>query len=119
MNRTILVIEQDENIQEIVAIILADQGFTVKLIKPSKGALKTIQEVKPCAILLDIIQVTEDGTELCRMIRETEELKQIPIIVLSTHPHAETVKDVCADEVVLKPFNIDELIAAVEKQLVE
>jgi DNA-binding response OmpR family regulator len=119
MNKTILVIEKDEDLQELVSLILVNQGFTVKLIKPSPDALKTIQTVQPCAIILDIIQVTEEGTKLCRLIKETEGLQNIPIIVLSTHPKASTVKDVCADEVLSKPFDIDELVAAIEKQLMD
>lgn len=117
MSRTIVVIEKDENILDIVSIVLTTQGFTVKGLKSEHGALQTILEVNPCAIILDIIKVTDDGTELCRLIRNTKRIKDIPIIVLSTHPGADAVKDVCADEVLLKPFDIDELVAAVEKQV--
>jgi DNA-binding response OmpR family regulator len=116
MSRTIVVIEKDENILEIVSIVLTSQGFVVKGLKSEHDAVQTILDLNPCAIILDIIKVTEDGTELCRLIRNTEEIKDIPIIVLSTHPNAASVKDVCADEVVFKPFDIDELVAAVEKQ---
>lgn len=116
MSRTIVVIEKDENILDIVSIVLTTQGFIVKGLKSEHGALQTILDVNPCAIILDIIKVTEDGTELCRLIRNNQTIKDIPIIVLSTHPDANSVKDICADEVLLKPFDIDELVAAVEKQ---
>jgi len=117
MNKTILVIEKDEALQELVSLILGNQGFTVKVIKPSADTLKTIRQVQPCAIILDIIRVTEEGTKLCRVLKETQDLRDIPLIVLSTHPNANVVKDICADEVLSKPFDIDELVAAVEKQL--
>lgn len=117
MNKTILVIEKDEDLQELVSLILGNQGFTVKVIKPSADALRIIREVQPCAIILDIIRVTEEGTKLCRLLKETQDLHDIPLIVVSTHPKASAVKDICADEVLSKPFDIDELVAAVEKQL--
>jgi len=115
MDRTILVIENDPDIQEIVCIILRDQGFAVEFLEFEKGALQRILDLKPVVIILDIIQVTREGTELCRLIKKTKEIMHIPIIVLSTHPKANTIKDICADEVVSKPFDIDELIVAVEK----
>jgi PleD family two-component response regulator len=118
MNRSVVVIEKDEHILELVSIVLTAQGFKVTGLRSEIGAIQVILDVQPCAIILDIIKVTEDGTELCRRVRTTAEIKDIPIIVLSTHPKAETVKNVCADEVLFKPFNIDELIAAVEKQVI-
>jgi DNA-binding response OmpR family regulator len=118
VDRTILVIEKDVDIQELISIILTDQGFTVESMEYEQGALQRVLDLKPCAIILDIIQVTKEGTELCRLIRETKETMHIPIIVLSTHPKAATVKQICADEVVSKPFDIDELLAAVEKRVI-
>lgn len=118
MKKTILVIENDESVLEVITIILAGQGFKVIALKSEIGALQTIIDVKPAAIILDIIAVTEAGTRLCRLIRETKLIKDIPVIVLSTHPRASQVKDICADDVVLKPFDIDELVAAVDRQLV-
>jgi DNA-binding response OmpR family regulator len=118
MNRTILVIEKDESILELVTFILKGQGFTVISLESEQDAIQTIREVNPCAVILDIIRVTEEGTELCRQIRNAKDIQDIPIIVLSTHPKADIVKDICADEVVLKPFDIDEVVAAVEKHVV-
>ena len=54
-----------------------------------------------------------------RQIKEAEGTKHIPVIVLSTHPQIHKVKDVCADEIVEKPFDIDGLLEALEEQLKE
>jgi DNA-binding response OmpR family regulator len=118
MKKTIIVVEKDEGILEIVNLILIDRGFTVEGLRSETGAIEAILTLKPCAIILDIVAITTAGTELCRLIRAHPEIKHIPIIVLSTHPKAADVKGVCADDVISKPFDIDELIACVERQLV-
>jgi DNA-binding response OmpR family regulator len=114
MNRTILVNETDNDILEIVTLILANQGFVVKPLMAEEAALTIIAEVKPCAILLDVIRVTEEGTRLCRQIRRNKGTMHIPIVVLSTQPKATALKDIYADEVLLKPFDVNNLIAVVE-----
>lgn len=86
MNKTILVIENSEDLQELVSLILMMHGFNVKSLNPSQVTLSIIQELKPCAIILDIVRITEDGTLLCRSIKKDEQLKETPLIVLSTHP---------------------------------
>jgi DNA-binding response OmpR family regulator len=115
MNRTILVNEPDNDILEIVTLILANEGFVVKPLMSEEAALNTIAEVKPCAILLDIVRVTEEGTRLCRKIRKSKGTMHIPIVVLSTQEKANILKDNYADEVLLKPFDLNNLIAVVEK----
>lgn len=118
MKKTVLVIEKDESILEIVTFILHERGYRVFSSKTEKGMLEKILELKPDAVLLDIIQVTEAGTELCRRIRQNKITKNIPVIVLSTHPNAVQVKAICADEVLSKPFDINNLESTIDKFLI-
>jgi len=118
MSKTILVIENDEHVTEVITLILQEQGFEVIALKSELGIISSIIDLQPAAILLDIISVSETGTELCRLINTTKSISNIPVIVLSTHPRAHQMKEICADDVVLKPFDIDELMAAVDRQLV-
>ena len=67
--------------------------------------------------LLDVVRVTVEGTELCRQIKAAEGTTHIPLIVLSTHPQIDKVKQVCADEIVKKPFDIDLLLAVLKDQI--
>ena len=68
---------------------------------------------------MDILKITDEGTELCRKLKEEDGTSHIPVIVLSTHPQIQKVKDVCADEIVEKPFDIDGLLEVIEEQLKE
>ncbi|MDB5019026.1 MAG: hypothetical protein JWQ28_153 [Pedobacter sp.] len=116
MNRTIVLIERDPSIVEILTLILMNHGFSVKSLRFQEGALQTVQDVEPCCILVDIISVTEMGTKLCRQIKSDWRTMHIPIIALSTQIEAKGLKGVWADEVILKPFDINNVIAAVERQ---
>jgi response regulator RpfG family c-di-GMP phosphodiesterase len=63
------------------------------------------------------IHPTAEGTAVCEAIKATDDTSNIPVIVLSTHPKAEIVKEICADEVVNKPFDVSFLISVIEQQL--
>lgn len=109
--------DRDKDILEIITYILTDRGYEVVSSPTEDGILKQILEFNPDAILLDIIRPSIEGTELCRAIKSTATTKHIPVIVLSTHTKVAAVKEVCADEIVPKPFDISELVHILERQL--
>lgn len=118
MIKRVVVIEHDSEILNIVNYILTERGYHVIPFQTQESVFEKIKEIQPDGILLDIISPSDAGVKLCRILRETEKTKHIPVIVLSTHPKATAVKGVCADEVLSKPFDIDELVAAVDQQLI-
>ncbi|MDF3078278.1 MAG: hypothetical protein K0S09_2167 [Sphingobacteriaceae bacterium] len=115
--KKILVLEKDEDILQVLSHILMDEGYDVKLARSEKGLLQQIKLYCPDVILLDIIRPTPEGTELCRAIKAAEGISHIPVIALSTHTKADTLKDVCADDVIKKPFDVDFLVDIIEKQV--
>ena len=117
MNKRILVLERDRDILEIVTVILNERGCTVLPFQTEEGVYDKILELMPDAILLDIVKLSEFGTKLCRTLKEAEKTKNIPVIVLSTHPKAVEVKKICADEVLSKPFDLNKLVAVIEEHL--
>jgi DNA-binding response OmpR family regulator len=118
MKKKILVIESDEDICQIISHILSEEGYDTILCKSEVGIFDIIHTNMPDIILLDVIKLTEQGTELCRAIKATETTMHIPVIVLSTHVKIEDVRQICADEVIKKPFDISLLIHLVNQQLV-
>jgi DNA-binding response OmpR family regulator len=120
MKKKILVMENDPAIIEIVSLILEDEGYEVKALNTESRILEVIDDYKPDVIILDIIRPSEEGTLLCLTLKQNAKTKHIPVIVFSTHPKVlTTLKEVCADDVVPKPFDVAELINAVEMQLQE
>lgn len=118
MKKKIFVIENDDSILEIVASLLTNEGYDVEALKTRDGIYQQIEHYKPNVILLDIIRPTDEGAELCRTLKADSRTKHIPVIVMSTHSKvAETIKSVCADEIVPKPFDIFDLLNTIELQL--
>ena len=117
MKKRILVVENDLAILELITLVLHEEDYVVDAIPTEKNIFDHIVSFVPDAILLDIVMPTLKGTELCREIKAAEGTKHIPVIVLSTHPQIQKVKEVCADEVVEKPFDIDGLLGVLDEQL--
>jgi DNA-binding response OmpR family regulator len=117
MKKKILVVDRDKDILEIITYVLTDRGYEVISSRTEDGMLSQILNINPDAVLLDIIKPSIEGTELCRAIKGNNATKNIPVIVLSTHQKAAAVKEICADEIVAKPFDISELVETLEKQL--
>ncbi len=118
MKKKILVMEKDGSILEIVTYVLQDAGYDVKALSSEVGIFDHIERYKPHAILLDIIAPSTIGTEICNKLKVNEKTKHIPVIVLSTHSKVtQTIKQVCADDVLPKPFDVEELLNAIEAQV--
>jgi DNA-binding response OmpR family regulator len=105
MKKRILVVENNRDILDLIAIVLDEAGYEASLHTNENFIFENIVIFNPDAILLDIVQPTLEGTELCRQIKAAEGTSHIP------------VKEVCADEVVEKPFDIDGLLEVLSEQL--
>lgn len=116
MNKKILVLEKNKDILELLDIVLKDEGYITHLISSDHEVFKYVNEFQPDAILLDIINPSEEGTSICKQIKESDTHGHIPVIVLSTHPRIAVVKEICADEVVTKPFDISFLLSVLADQ---
>lgn len=112
MKKKVLVVEKDKDILHIISHILSSEGYEVSTSQGEAGVLERIEREKPDVVLLDVVKPTLEGTELCRMIKRFE---NISVIVLSTHINIENFLNVCADDVIAKPFDISELIDTIEK----
>lgn len=115
MKKTIVIIENDPSIREMLSFILSNQGFNAIALMSNEDTLQTIIDLNPCCVVLDVVRVTDLGTALCRQLRNSKGTSHIPVIALSTQLNAMTLRGFLVDEVVLKPFDIDELLVAVEK----
>ncbi|WP_256011657.1 response regulator [Desertivirga xinjiangensis] len=113
MRKRVLVFEQDRDILEVVSYVLIEEGYDVAGFSSEKEVLENLGKEDPDLILLDVQHITPEGTALCEKIRKDQQFGHIPIVVLSTHMKASKVKEVCADDVVGKPFDIDMLLEVI------
>ena len=117
LNNTILVVDDDKNICEIVRLYLVKEGYNVKCAYAGKQALRMIEEEKPAAVILDIMLPEIDGIEILKQLRQTT---KIPVIMLTAK--GETIDKILglelgADDYVVKPFEPKELVARLKAVL--
>ncbi|MBV7272038.1 response regulator transcription factor [Clostridiaceae bacterium UIB06] len=117
MKETILVVDDEKEIRNLIGIYLENEGFEV--LKASNGveALSILENKEIHLIILDIMMPKMDGMEACMKIREN---KNMPIIMLSAK--TEDMDKILglttgADDYMTKPFNPLELIARVKSQI--
>ncbi len=115
--QTILVVDDDPNIAQLVKLYLEKEGFDVAVETRGDEALESFQKNPPSLMLLDIMLPGMDGWQVCRAVRQ---ISNIPIIMLSAKD--ETFDKVLglelgADDYITKPFEGKELVARVKAVL--
>ncbi|HEX6548252.1 MAG TPA: response regulator transcription factor [Candidatus Dormibacteraeota bacterium] len=110
----ILVVDDEPNITELVAMALRYEGFTVRTAASGRDAIRTTTEFKPALVVLDVMLPDIDGLEVLK--RLTAEGRKVPIIFLTARDATEDKVHgltVGGDDYVTKPFSIEELVARV------
>jgi two-component system OmpR family response regulator len=117
MDTSILVVEDDGTLRELIKYNLQKEGYSVLTAKDGGEALEIFDKNTPHLILLDIMLPVIDGTEVCRIIRGKS---KVPIIMLTAK--TEEIDKVVglelgADDYVTKPFSMRELTARIKAVL--
>ena len=116
----IYIVEDDQNIREIESFALKNSGYQVCDFSNAKDFYRAVKEIKPDAVLLDIMLPDEDGMEILQKIRKTPETKRLPVIMVTAKStELDRVKglDMGADDYIVKPFGVMELISRVKALL--
>jgi two-component system, OmpR family, response regulator VicR len=117
MNKTILVVDDEKPIADILQFNLIKEGYNVICAYDGDEALQKIEDEVPDLMLLDIMLPNRDGMEVCREVRKKHDF---PIIML-TAKGSEIDKvlglEMGADDYVTKPFSTRELIARVKANM--
>ena len=116
----ILIIDDSRLIAHVAKTILSKGGHEVVLAQDGLAGLEAAKSEKPDIVLLDLIMPGMDGYEVCKKLKENEDTKEIPIIMLTSKAEpADKVKglQMGAFDYVTKPFDEGELVARVNIQL--
>jgi len=116
----VLVADDDEDILTLVALRFRRSGLEVILARDGEEALELIQTRAPDAAVLDIAMPKLTGLEVVRRLRDSEETKSIPIVLLTARAAEKDVElglEAGADEYITKPFSPQDLYACVQSVL--
>ena len=113
----ILIVDDDLAILEALDIMLQDAGYeTETSTKNGEYVDQSLKMQRPDLIVLDILLSGHDGRAICKKLKSREATRHIPVILVSAHPNAEkSAFEAGADDFLAKPFDIDDLLAKVER----
>jgi DNA-binding response OmpR family regulator len=114
---TILVVDDEISIQELVRLYLENEGFRVESAGSGKEALERIDVVKPSLVVLDIMLPDMNGLDVCRELRQRAD---VPVLMLTARK--DDIDKILglelgADDYLTKPFNPRELVARIRAVL--
>ena len=117
---SILVVEDDTDIQQLVSYNLIKAGYNVTCADSGEEALNLLGRERVDAMVLDLMLPGKDGNEVCREVRSQESIKGLPIIMLTAKSEEDDIVrglEHGADDYVTKPFSPRVLIARLEAAL--
>jgi DNA-binding response OmpR family regulator len=118
MSERILVADDEQEIRNLLDHFLKGQGEEVVLASDGNQALKLAAEENPQVIILDIKMPGLDGLEVCKRLKEKEQTKFIPVIVITGfEDNKMEALNMGADDFVNKPFDMAEISSRVRSAL--
>jgi two-component system, OmpR family, alkaline phosphatase synthesis response regulator PhoP len=118
----VLLIEDESSIQELIRFNLEKEGFSVQVAGNGQQGLDMLMCATPDIVVLDLMLPVMDGCEVCKAIRASKELSNLPVIMLSARNEI-TDKviglELGADDYLTKPFSPKELVARIKARLRE
>jgi DNA-binding response OmpR family regulator len=118
--KTVLLVDDDHSIAEVLTMLLDSEGFAVEVMARADELHEKVVELKPGLIMLDVLLQGQDGRDIARQLKSQEDTKGVPIVLISATRGVERSCAACgADEFLAKPFEIDVLLARVRHYLGE
>jgi len=120
LGRHIFIVDDNLNNLQIIARILKEAGFKISLAENGKSALHQLEKHLPDLILLDVMMPEMDGYEMCRLMKQDDRYKDIPVIFLTAKNQTEDLMEgfnAGGVDYIVKPFQQDELLIRVVNHL--
>lgn len=118
--KNIFVVEDEEDILDLIRHHLVKEGFAVSTATNGMEAVKAILRKPPDLILLDLMLPGLDGLEVCRMLKKNPKAADVPILMVTAKDEeidVVTGLELGADDYIVKPFRMKELVARVRTAL--
>ena len=120
MSQSVLVVEDEDDIRELISYNLLKEGFEAPGVRTGEEALRAVESVVPDLVLLDLMLPGVDGLQVCRTLKSQSRTRDVPIIMLTAKgEEADIVRglNMGADDYITKPFSPKVLVARVRAVL--
>jgi two-component system phosphate regulon response regulator PhoB len=120
MQKRIAIVEDEAELAALIDYNLRRHGYRPHVLSGSKDTLKTLEQLRPDLVILDVMLPEVDGFELCRQIRQSTVLGRIPVLFLTARSdEVDRVLglEIGGDDYITKPFSPRELIARIKAHL--
>jgi two-component system KDP operon response regulator KdpE len=116
-NSTILIVDDEPQIRRVMRTTLSSNGYSVVEARSGEEALEIMRKERPELVLLDVNMPGMGGLEVCREIRDQSDVAIIMLTVRNSEHDKVLALDAGADDYVVKPFSIEELLARIRAAL--
>jgi len=113
--RRVLVVDDETDIAEAVAALLASEGYTVEMAYDGPHALRKVEEFRPDLLVMDFHMPGLNGVEVCAELKEHEGTRHIPIVLATASMVDLSVFGTLANGFLMKPYNRDFLVGFVKR----
>ncbi len=113
---TILIIDDEPTIIEVVAEVLADEGYETLTATGGRDALHLLAAQRPDLMLLDLYMPDMSGLDLLALLQSDAALASIPVVMMTAGVlSALELEHAGPTQIISKPFNVDDLVATVRR----
>ena len=116
--RTVMIVDDSVTVRKVTSRLMVRQGFAVATAKDGVDAINQLQTLRPDVVLLDIEMPKMDGFEVLRSVRRDQNLKDLPIIMITSRTgekHKQRAMELGVNQYLGKPFQEAELLATIEE----
>ncbi len=121
--RTILIVEDEAALLEVLSEKLSREGFSIIKAKDGVEGLSVVKKKLPDLILLDIVMPAMDGVSMLKKLRADEKTQDVPVIIISNLSEVEKITDILKakqgviEHIVKSHWSLEELVGKIKKTL--
>ena len=122
MEKTLLIIENDESLVDIASYFFTENGYTVYTAYDGDEGVKLALEHRPTAIMCDLIMGNMHGFDVLQTLRSCRDLMNTVIVITSSKafkPDIDRARALGATDYVVKPYRTDELMVLIERHVAD
>jgi DNA-binding response OmpR family regulator len=113
---SVLIVDDDIDLLEMMEIVLKRSEMQVECLNQGTGLFDALSHFRPDIVIMDIYLGDADGRDLCQQLKTSADYKDIPIILYSAGIITrDSIQQSMADEFIVKPFNVQQLLARIAR----